>query len=86
MSAEQPQQIDGLDVTEIPEGLVVYDTATDRVHTLNLSAGAVFVLCDGTRTVDGVVAEVAALWDLDPAPDAEVRTCVDALRAEGLLL
>ena len=40
---------EGLDVNEVPDGYVIYQTEADRVHYLNKTAAIVFELCDGAR-------------------------------------
>ena len=46
---------DGLDVNEVPDGYVIYQTDADRVHYLNKTAAIVFELCDGARGTDDIV-------------------------------
>ncbi|MGH9028848.1 MAG: hypothetical protein ACRDV4_04455, partial [Acidimicrobiales bacterium] len=43
----RPRARGDLDVNEVPDGLVIYDEKTDRVHYLNLTAALVFCLCTG---------------------------------------
>ena len=50
---------EGLDVNEVPDGYVIYQTAADRVHYLNKTAAIVFELCDGARGADDIVARVS---------------------------
>ena len=85
MSEERPEPVDGLDVHEVEDGLVVYHGDTDRVHYLNATAAVVLSLSDGTRTADELAELVQAAWELDAPPLAEVQACVIQLRAEGVL-
>lgn len=85
MSEERPEPVDGLDVHEVEDGLVVYHADTDRVHYLNSTAAVVLSLSDGTRTVGELAELVQAAWELDAPPLAEVQGCVIQLRAEGVL-
>ncbi len=78
-------QATGLDVHETDDGLVVYDADRDRVHYLNETAAAIFVLAEPGTTVDSLAAELASLWGLDDAPTEEVGRGVAQLLAEGLL-
>ena len=41
------------------DGLVVYDTATSRVHYLNATATLVFEVGDGTRSTDELLGDRA---------------------------
>jgi hypothetical protein len=79
------QVVDGLDVNEVQDGLIVYDPAHDRVHYLNASAAIVFSLCDGTLDAPGIAAALAEAYALSQPVDDEVRDCLDLLRTEGLL-
>ncbi len=77
--------VDGLDVNEVKDGLIVYDPGRDRVHYLNASAAIVFTLCDGTLDEAGIATELAGAYELAQPVDAEVAACVELLRTEGLL-
>jgi hypothetical protein len=79
------QVVDGLDVNEVKDGLIVYDPARDRVHYLNATAAIVFVLCDGTLDEPGIAGELAEAYGLDRPVADEVRECLEGLRTEGLL-
>jgi Coenzyme PQQ synthesis protein D (PqqD) len=83
--SDTPQVVEGLDVHEVEDGLVVYDAATDRVHYLNASAALVFTLCDGDRSIADIDALVRAVWRLDDARADGVTDCVARLRDEGVL-
>ena len=82
---QNPQTVDGLDVSETEDGLVVYNDATDTVHHLNRTAAVVFGLCDGTRDAGAIAAEVGTLFALDEPPLEEIVGCLDELSATGLI-
>lgn len=82
---ECPTVADGLEINEVPDGLVIYDPARDRVHTLNATAAVVFTLCDGTEDLESLAEDVAQAYELAEPPVAQVEACVDHLRAEGLV-
>ena len=84
-TAQAVTQAEGLDVHETDDGLVVYDPGRDRVHYLNETAAAVFVLADPSATISGLVDEVASIWELDEAPTDQVERCVAQLLDEGIL-
>jgi hypothetical protein len=85
VSQQQPEPVDGLDVHEVDDGMVVYHADTDRVHYLNPTAAVVLSLADGTRD-EGQLAElVQSAWELDAPPTDDVRACVAQLRTEGVL-
>ena len=68
MSAKCPAAIDGLDIHEVEDGLVVYDARSDRVHYLNATAAVVLSLCDGTKTDEQLAGVVRSAWSLRTDP------------------
>jgi hypothetical protein len=85
MSEQPPQPIEGLEVHEVEDGLVVFDPQADRVHYLNPTASLVFALCDGTRSHADLAGLLQDAWKLDGPPTDEVSACVSQLRDEGVL-
>lgn len=77
---------EGLDVNEVPDGYVIYQTEADRVHYLNKTAAIVFELCDGARGADDIAARVSKMFELDGTVDGEIEACVQSLLKEGLVL
>jgi hypothetical protein len=77
---------DGLDVNEMPDGYVIYQASSDRVHYLNKTAAIVFEFCDGKRDAGDIVSRVKELFELGSSSDAEIRDCVESLLREGLVL
>ena len=85
MDSALPAVVDGLDVNEVDDGLVVYDPERDRVHYLNATASVVFTLCDGTHDRAAIGATLAEAFGLPDAPTDEIAACLDQLADEGLL-
>jgi hypothetical protein len=85
MAGNHPSPVDGLDVTEVKDGLIVYDPDDDRVHYLNATAAIVFTLCDGTKDSAGIAQFIAKAYGLEQPPREEVATCLAQLADEGLL-
>jgi hypothetical protein len=85
VTTDQPSVIDGLDVNEVKDGLIVYDPERDRVHYLNATAGVVFTMCDGEHSGSQIAEVVSAAFELDGPPRAEVDRCLAAFANEGLL-
>jgi hypothetical protein len=81
-----PLARDDLEVNEVEDGLVVYDTARDRVHYLDESASLVFALCTGTNTEAVMVEQIASAFGL-PATDVatDVASCLAMFEREGIL-
>ena len=77
---------EGLDVNEVPDGYVIYQTKADRVHYLNKIAAIVFELCDGARGADDIIARVSKMFELEGTADGEIEACVQSLLKEGLVL
>ena len=78
-----PHPVEGLEVTEVEDGLVVYDPERDRVHYLNAVASVVFVLCDGARERDQVVEASTKIFGSLSASDIEA--CLAQLENERIL-
>jgi hypothetical protein len=77
---------DGLDVNEVPDGYVIYQTDADRVHYLNKTAAIVFELCDGERGTNDIVTRVSQMFELEGPTDAAIEACIQSLLKEGLVL
>lgn len=71
---------------EVPDGYVVYDPRREEVHYLNLTAAAVFELCDGEATSASIAQSLQAAFGLAQAPDNDVDTCLKELVAQGLVM
>lgn len=85
MANDRPSVVEGLEVNEVKDGLIVYEPERDRVHYLNSTAAVVFTLCDGTQDPAGIADLVAKAYRLDEPPLGEVEACLAQLRDEGLL-
>jgi hypothetical protein len=85
VASDRPSVVDGLDVNEATDGLIVYQPNRDRVHYLNETAAAVFTLCDGSQDTADIAALLANAYGLDEAPSHEVEECLAQLRNEGLV-
>jgi hypothetical protein len=79
-------QASNLEVHEVPDGYIVYQTDRDRVHYLNQTAAIIFEFCDGKHAPDDIVARVARAFELGPSSHDEIRAGLDSLVKEGLVL
>lgn len=79
-------QADNLEIHEVPDGYIVYQTLQDRVHYLNKTAAIIFEFCDGSLEGDDVVTRVATVFDLRASGHDEIRAGLDSLVREGLVL
>jgi len=75
-----------LDIHEVPDGYIVYDSGRDRVHYLNKTAAIIFEFCDSKLEPKDIVERVATAFDLIPSVHAEIRACLDLLLKEGLVV
>jgi len=78
-------QVDGLEVNETNDGVIVYDSRTDRVHYLNSTAALVFTMCDGEEDAASIAEFMASAFELDEPPLVNVEECLRALVAEDLV-
>ncbi len=66
--------------------IILYLEATDRVVTLNETGSAIWTLCDGSRTIEQLVAEIASAYQTEQgAVRADVETLLDELTEAGFL-
>ena len=67
-------QAGDLEIHQVPDGYIVYQSDRDRVHYLNKTAAIIFEFCDGSHEADDIVARVAKAFELggsvlEPAED-----------------
>lgn len=73
-------------VREQEERYLVYNRRTDEMHLVPPTGFYVYRLCDGTRTVGDVEAELAAALDADPGDlHRRLEGFLAALLARGIL-
>ena len=83
--SDQPVRAAGLEVVELPDGLMVRQAEPPRVHQVNNTAAIVLESCDGQRTVAEIAEVLAEAFGLEAAPLVETAACVEELRQAGLL-
>ncbi len=84
MSAK-PTAVDGIDSSEVKDGLVLYDGKRDRVHYLNATAAVVFMLCDGARDRIGIAEAMSTIFGPGAVSRGEVDDCLAQLEQEGVV-
>jgi hypothetical protein len=82
---ERPRIVDGLEITMVADGSVVYDPGRDRVHYLNQTAALVLELCTGENDAAAMARALDIAYDLGEPPAAETLACLEQLAAEGLI-
>ena len=85
MASNHPTMVEGLEVNEADDGLVIYQESTDRVHHLNPTAGVILQLCDGSHDAEAIADFVARGFGLDEVPVEETRSTLAQLAEEGLI-
>lgn len=83
--SDRPSAAEGLEVTAVEDGLVVYDPERDRVHYLNATAAVVFTFCDGARDRQSVVEGVTRVLGPDAVSHHDVEACIAQLEGERVL-
>lgn len=84
--SEQVVRAASLEIHEVPDGYIVYQTDRDRVHYLNKTAAIILEFCDGLRDRNDIVSRVAKVFELGPSAYEEIGAGFDAMVREGLIL
>jgi hypothetical protein len=80
-----PRRAEGIELEQADEGFMAHQTERGRVHYLNHTAAIIFELCDGDTTEEAIAHTLQDLYELGDPPLAEVRSCLESLRAEQLV-
>lgn len=80
------QQTPNLEAHEAEDGLIVFNSTTDKVHHLNPTAGVLFELCSEPSSPTSLAEELGALYELPEPPTEAVNTTLEQLVAEGVLV
>jgi hypothetical protein len=75
----------GLEITQVPDGVMIFQESRDRVHYLNPTAAIVFELCGLGKSRAEIEAFISDGFALIEAPADEVERCLNALVSEGLI-
>ena len=77
---------EGLEITIVADGSVVFDSRRDRVHYLNRTAAVVLELCTGENDTETMVRTLQLAYQLDEPPETETLACLEQLSREGLIV
>ena len=82
----QPQQLDRFLGKDLGDEYVFYDAAGEQVHVLNATARRIYLLCDGSHTVQQIAQALVADYGIDEstARDDAAET-IQRLEALGLV-
>ena len=83
---ERPVRAEGLEVHEVDDGLVVYQSQPECVHHLNNTAAIVFELCDGQNTPSEISRQLAEAFGPSDVPDHAAENCIADLRSKGVIV
>ena len=83
---ECPVRAEGLEVHEVDDGLVVYQSQPECVHHLNNTAAIVFELCDGQNTPSEISRQLAEAFGPSDVPDHVAENCIADLRSKGVIV
>jgi hypothetical protein len=75
----------GLEVTQVPDGVVIFQASRDRVHYLNPTAAIVFELCGLGKSRGEIESFMFDGFSLAATPADDVGSCLVALESEGLV-
>ncbi len=80
-----PQQVAGLDLTPVEDGLIVNDHSREKVHYLNHTAGLVLTLCNGRNSIQKIARLLQKQFKLPEVPKQEVVEILEEFKNEGLV-
>lgn len=83
---ERPLRAEGLEIHEVDDGFVVYQSQPECVHHLNNTAAIVFELCDGGNTVPEISGQLAGAFGLAEAADLVAEKCIADLWSKGVIV
>ncbi len=81
-----PKAKEGVVALGADDDVVLYDPEDDRVHLLNITAAAIYELCDGENTVEEItrLASDEMLYSTPGLANDVIQLCT-SLMEEGLL-
>jgi hypothetical protein len=85
-SGQKPRRREGAISRSAADATIVLDTRRGTYFTLDEVGTVVWDLCDGTRTLDEIVAAVTEAYEVAPdQAEADIRQLLDELAAEELV-
>ena len=83
--SDVPTPKDGVLFRELEDGCVLYDAETEKVHSLNVTAGVIWCLMDGVRPLGEIADELGARSEVDAATAlGDVLRTADEFAHQGL--
>ncbi|MCY6380227.1 PqqD family protein [Hoeflea prorocentri] len=59
------EPVSNLEVSEVPDGFVIYDEPNGKVHYLNPTAAIIYSLCNGKKTVADIQSFIRSAYETD---------------------
>ena len=82
----RPQQLDRFLGKDLGDEYLFYDATGEQVHVLNATARKVYLMCDGSHTVEEMVRAFVAEYEIDePTARADIDETVRRLEQLGLI-
>jgi hypothetical protein len=82
----RPRQLDRFLGTDLMDEYVFYDAAGEQVHVLNATARRVYLMCDGSHTVEQMVQAFVAEYEIEePTARADIDETLRRLEELGLV-
>ena len=82
----KPALVDGIRTQGVGDELVLLDRSYKRVHQLDRVGATILACCDGTMTVDGIVARLLQDFEVDEKQlEDDIPAFLARLRALNIL-
>lgn len=83
---DRPAPTNRYKVNDLVDELLIYDAKSDKVHVLNDTARAIYLQCDGRRTVEQLARALMQEFDVDRATAmTDTRATIEQLVELGVL-
>lgn len=76
----------GHEISQVPDGCVIYQSSRERVHFLNPTAVVVYELVAAGKPVAEIVTFLRDAFDLGEPPEEAVRACIESMSREQLIV
>lgn len=85
-AVDVPTARDGVLFRELDDGCVLYDSKNEKVHSLNTTAGFIWCLMDGARSLGEIAREISSASGSDEAVVLrDVLRAADQFARQGLV-
>lgn len=87
MNDNKPTRNPTIDVLDLDNETLLYDTQSKTIHSLNATAYSIWKMCDGQHTLSDIEQQLRKTFAIAESHDLsqDVRHTLDALNAKGLL-